>query len=74
MTDDSYTDVSRRFRYFPMSGSCPACDSFETMYVGEAFIDEKCSKCGVIVGGGYLNPEVTESNDLPTTDTGQGEQ
>lgn len=54
MTEDS-------FKYFPLEGEC-RCGSFETMYVGDVFVDEKCCHCGLIVCGGYLKDteEVTE--------------
>ena len=42
------------FRWFEMTGECPACGCFETYYVGRRFIDEKCCWCGIIVGGGYF--------------------
>lgn len=41
-------------KYFRMKGECLACGNFETMYVGDEFIDEKCCNCGLIIGGGYF--------------------
>lgn len=50
---DTHEDGTNRFKHYPMMGVC-RCGSFETMYVGETFIDEKCCRCGIIIGGGYL--------------------
>lgn len=43
-----------QFKTIPLTSICPDCGNTETMAVGEMLIDEKCTSCGRIVGGGYL--------------------
>lgn len=50
--------MSDNFKHFSKDRICPECGSYETMYVGETLIDEKCCWCGLIIGGGYLNAQI----------------
>lgn len=54
MDNASKQEGENRFKHFSMWGQCGECGCYETMYVGDGMIDEKCCSCGIIIGGGYV--------------------